>query len=64
LLAERVDIAAAAVTGGVLLSDQSLPTVVARNTNSELVARFLQTVNASKSEGADFLFLYIRKLVM
>lgn len=68
LVAERVDIAAAAVTSGVLLSDQGLPTVVARNTmlgsNSELVvlplvARFVQTVdaavNASKSEGADFL---------
>ncbi|XP_073223809.1 probable transmembrane GTPase FZO-like, chloroplastic isoform X1 [Cicer arietinum] len=68
LVAERVDIAAAAVTSGVLLSDQGLPTVVARNTmlgsNAELVvlplvARFVQTVdtavNASKSEGADFL---------
>jgi len=68
LVAERVDIAAAAVTSGVLLSDQGLPTVVARNTmlgsNTELVllplvARFVQTVdaavNASKSEGADFL---------
>ncbi|KAL5068216.1 hypothetical protein RYX36_019103 [Vicia faba] len=68
LVAERVDIAAAAATSGVLLSDKGLPTVVARNTmlgsNTDLVllplvARFVQTldaaVNASKSEGADFL---------
>ncbi|KAK7277640.1 hypothetical protein RJT34_22655 [Clitoria ternatea] len=68
LVAERVDIAAAATASGVLLSDQGLPTVVARNTmldsKSELVvlplvARIVHTadsaVNASKSEGADFL---------
>ncbi|KAG4402211.1 hypothetical protein GLYMA_02G147400v4 [Glycine max] len=68
LVAERVDIAAATAASGVLLSDQGLPTVVARNTmldsKSELVvlplvARIVQTVdaavNASKSEGADFL---------
>ncbi|TKY52620.1 transmembrane GTPase FZO [Spatholobus suberectus] len=68
LVAERVDIAAAAAASGVLLSDQGLPTVVARNTmldsKSELVvlplvARIVHTVdaavNASKSEGADFL---------
>ncbi|KAH1227344.1 hypothetical protein GLYMA_10G026400v4 [Glycine max] len=68
LVAERVDIAAAAAASGVLLSDQGLPTVVARNmmldSKSELVvlplvARIVRTVdaavNASKSEGADFL---------
>ncbi|CAJ1969281.1 unnamed protein product [Sphenostylis stenocarpa] len=68
LVAERVDIAAAAAASGVLLSDQGLPTVVARNTmldsKSELVflplvARIVHTmdaaVSASKSEGADFL---------
>ncbi|KAL2323548.1 hypothetical protein Fmac_027927 [Flemingia macrophylla] len=68
VVAERVDIAAAAAASGVLLSDQGLPTVVARNTmldsKSELVvlplvARIVHTVdaavNASKSEGADFL---------
>ncbi|ESW16628.1 hypothetical protein PHAVU_007G172000 [Phaseolus vulgaris] len=68
LVAERVDIAAAAACSGVLLSDQGLPTVVARSTmldsKSELVvlplvARIVHTVdaavNASKSEGADFL---------
>ncbi|KAI9080245.1 hypothetical protein K1719_037639 [Acacia pycnantha] len=66
LVSERVDIAAAAGASGVLLSDQGLPTVVARNTmldsKSEsvvlpLIARIVQTVddavNASKSEGAD-----------
>ncbi|KAK7345901.1 hypothetical protein VNO77_16517 [Canavalia gladiata] len=68
LVAERVDIAAAAAASGVLLSDQGLPTIVARNTmldsKSEmvvlpLVSRIVYTVdaavNASKSEGADFL---------
>ncbi|KAL1329623.1 hypothetical protein HN51_046798 [Arachis hypogaea] len=68
LVSERVDIAAAAGATGVLLSDKGLPTVVARNTmldsKSEsvvlpLVARIVQTidaaVNATKSEGADFL---------
>ncbi|OIV91325.1 hypothetical protein TanjilG_01943 [Lupinus angustifolius] len=68
MVSDRVDIAAAAQANGVLLSDQGLPTVVARNTlmdsKSEsvvlpLVARIVQTVdaavNASKSEGADFL---------
>lgn len=75
LVAERVDIAAAASASGVLLSDQGLPTVVARNTmldsKSEsvvlpLVARIVQTVdaavNASKSEGADFLIYGTRDL--
>ncbi|KAK7393537.1 hypothetical protein VNO78_22095 [Psophocarpus tetragonolobus] len=68
LVADRVDIASAAATSGVLLSDQGLPTVVARNTMMDskselvvlpLVARMVHTVDAavsaSKSEGADFL---------
>ncbi|KAF7804755.1 putative transmembrane GTPase FZO-like, chloroplastic [Senna tora] len=68
LISERVDIAAAAGASGVMLSDQGLPTIVARNTmldsKSEsvalpLVARIVQNVddavNASKSEGADCL---------
>ncbi|KAK2648293.1 hypothetical protein Ddye_015782 [Dipteronia dyeriana] len=68
LIAERVDIAAAVNASGVVLSDQGLPAIVARNTmidsKSEsvvlpLVGRNVQTanaaVNASNSEGADFL---------
>uniref|UniRef100_A0A2N9H0U6 G domain-containing protein n=1 Tax=Fagus sylvatica TaxID=28930 RepID=A0A2N9H0U6_FAGSY len=68
LIAERVDIAAAVGASGVVLSDQGLPAIVARNTlidsKSEsvvlpLVARNVQTanaaLNASNSEGADFL---------
>ncbi|PON55284.1 Thiamine phosphate synthase [Parasponia andersonii] len=72
LVAERVDIAAAANASGVVLSDQGLPVIVARNTMMDsksdsvvlpLVARNVQTVdaalNASKSEGADFLIYSI-----
>ncbi|XVE73144.1 hypothetical protein DITRI_Ditri11bG0093900 [Diplodiscus trichospermus] len=68
LIAERVDIAAAVGASGVVLSDQGLPAIIARNTmmdsNSDsvflpLVARSVQTtntaLNASSSEGADFL---------
>ncbi|KAJ7972800.1 Thiamine phosphate synthase [Quillaja saponaria] len=68
LVAERVDIAAAAGASGVLLSDQGLPAIVARNTLLDsksdsvvlpLVAKNVQTIDAaldaSKSEGADFL---------
>lgn len=68
LIAERVDIAAAVDASGVLLSDQGLPAIVARNmmmaSKSKsvvlpLVARTVQTANAalgaSNSEGADFL---------
>lgn len=68
LLSERVDIAAAVNASGVLLSDQGLPAIVARNTMTDtkfesvvlpLVARNVQTPvaaeNASNSEGADFL---------
>lgn len=68
LIAERVDIAAAVNASGVVLSDQGLPGIVARNTMLAslsdsvvlpLVARIVQTtdaaVNASISEGADFL---------
>ncbi|KAB2605305.1 hypothetical protein D8674_005022 [Pyrus ussuriensis x Pyrus communis] len=68
LISERVDIAAAANAGGVLLSDQGLPTIVARSTMMAsksdsvvlpLVARYVQdidgAINASNSEGADFL---------
>uniref|UniRef100_A0A2P2LGQ9 Uncharacterized protein MANES_05G076100 n=1 Tax=Rhizophora mucronata TaxID=61149 RepID=A0A2P2LGQ9_RHIMU len=68
LIAERVDIASAVNASGVSLSDQGLPVIVARNmmmdTRPELVvlplvARNVQTpnaaLNASKSEGADFL---------
>ncbi|XP_043691420.1 probable transmembrane GTPase FZO-like, chloroplastic isoform X2 [Telopea speciosissima] len=66
LITERVDIAAAVGASGVLLSDQGLPPIVARNmmvqSKSEstflpLVARNVQTasaaLNASNSEGAD-----------
>ncbi|GLU03520.1 hypothetical protein SLE2022_207140 [Rubroshorea leprosula] len=68
LIAERVDIAAAVGASGVLLSDQGLPAIVARNTmmssNSDsvvlpLVAMKVQNasaaLNATNSEGADFL---------
>ncbi|XP_065861158.1 probable transmembrane GTPase FZO-like, chloroplastic [Euphorbia lathyris] len=68
LIGERVDIAAAVNATGVVLSDQGLPSIVARNmmmgSKSEsvllpLVARNVNTLtaalNASNSEGADFL---------
>ncbi|KAK6260094.1 hypothetical protein SCA6_014568 [Theobroma cacao] len=68
LITERVDIAAAVRASGVVLSDQGLPAIVARNTMMDsksesvflpLVARTVQTanaaLNASSSEGADFL---------
>ncbi|XP_042517367.1 probable transmembrane GTPase FZO-like, chloroplastic isoform X2 [Macadamia integrifolia] len=68
LIAERVDIASAVGASGVLLSDQGLPPIVARNmmvqSKSEsiilpLVARNVQTASAafsaSSSEGADCL---------
>eukprot|EP00268_Persea_americana_P058683 TRINITY_DN7126_c0_g1_i7.p1 TRINITY_DN7126_c0_g1~~TRINITY_DN7126_c0_g1_i7.p1 ORF type:complete len:845 (-),score=168.11 TRINITY_DN7126_c0_g1_i7:738-3128(-) len=70
LIAERVDVAAAVGAGGVVLSDQGLPAIVARNMMMEsktesvvlpLVGRTVQTANsaliASNSEGADFLIL-------
>ncbi|KAL2510665.1 FZO-like [Abeliophyllum distichum] len=73
LIDERVDIAAAVNASGVLLSDQGLPSIVARNTmmgsNTEsvvlpLVARNVQTsdaaLDASNSEGADFLIYSVR----
>ncbi|XP_019188633.1 PREDICTED: probable transmembrane GTPase FZO-like, chloroplastic [Ipomoea nil] len=72
LVDERVDIAAAVNASGVLLSDQGLPTIVARNTmldtKSEsvvlpLVARIVQTpaaaLQASNSEGADFIIFNV-----
>lgn len=68
LIDERVDIAAAVNASGVVLSDQGLPTIVARNTMMDatsgsvvlpLVARNVHTydaaLDASNSEGADFL---------
>ncbi|KAH6793946.1 FZO-like protein [Perilla frutescens var. hirtella] len=68
LIDERVDIAAAVNANGVVLSDQGLPTIVARNTMMDattgsvvlpLVARNVHTydaaLDASNSEGADFL---------
>ncbi|XP_011032720.1 PREDICTED: uncharacterized protein LOC105131442 [Populus euphratica] len=68
LIGERVDIATAVNASGVVLSDEGLPAIVARNmmmgsrTESvvlPLVARIVQTpnaaLNASNSEGADFL---------
>ncbi|XP_038887624.1 probable transmembrane GTPase FZO-like, chloroplastic [Benincasa hispida] len=68
LIAERVDIATAVNANGVVLSDQGLPPLVARNTMLDsmsdslflpLVARNVKSsisaLNASKSEGADFL---------
>ncbi|KAK6164699.1 hypothetical protein DH2020_001563 [Rehmannia glutinosa] len=72
LIDERVDIAAAVDASGVLLSDQGLPTIVARNTMMDaktdsvilpLVARNVQSheaaLDASNSEGADFLIYTI-----
>ncbi|XP_059660506.1 probable transmembrane GTPase FZO-like, chloroplastic [Cornus florida] len=72
MIAERVDIAAAVNASGVVLSDQGLPAIVARNTMMDsksesvvlpLVARNVQTSNAalsaSNSEGADFLIYSI-----
>ncbi|KAK9137248.1 hypothetical protein Sjap_007842 [Stephania japonica] len=74
LVDERVDIAAAVGASGVVLSDQGLPAVVARNMMMEsksdfvvlpIVARKVQTENAalsaSNSEGADFLIFSIDK---
>ncbi|KAL7112885.1 hypothetical protein ACP275_04G029000 [Erythranthe tilingii] len=74
LIDERVDIAAAVNASGVLLSDQGLPTIVARNTMMDaktdsvilpLVARNVQThdaaLDASNSEGADFLIYTINE---
>ncbi|KAJ8899434.1 hypothetical protein K2173_018408 [Erythroxylum novogranatense] len=68
LIGERVDIVAAVNASGVVLSDQGLPAIVARNmmmdSKSEsvvlpLVARIVKTpkaaFNASNAEGADFL---------
>ncbi|KAG6542178.1 hypothetical protein Mapa_016410 [Marchantia paleacea] len=70
LVAERVDIAAAAGADGVVLSDEGLPTVVARrmmqNAVSDsavlpLVARTVSSTQSARSatalEGADFLLL-------
>ncbi|XP_028083644.1 probable transmembrane GTPase FZO-like, chloroplastic isoform X4 [Camellia sinensis] len=72
MISERVDIASAVHASGVVLSDQGLPAIVARSTmmdsNSDsvvlpLVARNVQTsgaaLNASNSEGADFLIYRI-----
>lgn len=72
LIDERVDIAAAVNASGVLLSDQGLPTIVARNAmmNAKnesvvlpLVGRNVQThdaaSDASNFEGADFLILTV-----
>lgn len=68
MISERVDIAAAVGANGVLLSDQGIPAIVARKTLTDsksesvylpLVARNVQSakaaLNASNSEGADFL---------
>ncbi|KAL3647885.1 hypothetical protein CASFOL_008853 [Castilleja foliolosa] len=73
LIDERIDIAAAVNASGVLLSDEGLPTIVARNTMLDaktdsvilpLVARNVQTyeaaLDASDSEGADFLIYTIK----
>ncbi|CAI9107845.1 OLC1v1007315C1 [Oldenlandia corymbosa var. corymbosa] len=73
LVDDRVDIAAAVNASGVLLSDQGLPAIVARNMMIDskldsvvlpLVARIVQTSNsaldASVSEGADFLIFTFR----
>ncbi|XP_073315343.1 probable transmembrane GTPase FZO-like, chloroplastic [Primulina huaijiensis] len=72
LIDERVDIAAAVNASGVLLSDEGLPTIVARNTMMDaknesvvmpLVGRNVQThdaaSDASNFEGADFLILTV-----
>ncbi|KAM7521587.1 hypothetical protein LguiA_011489 [Lonicera macranthoides] len=68
MVADRVDIAAAVGASGVVLSDQGLPTIVARNMMMDsksdsvvlpLVARNVEIANASVDastfEGADFL---------
>ncbi|KAF8394426.1 hypothetical protein HHK36_020634 [Tetracentron sinense] len=68
LIEERVDIAAAVGASGVLLTDQGLPAIVARNMMLEsksesvvlpLVAKIVQSasvaLSASSSEGVDFL---------
>lgn len=68
LIAERVDIATAVNASGVVVSDQGLPAIVARNTIMDsksdsvflpLIGRKVQTSNAamndSSFEGADFL---------
>ncbi|XP_042007040.1 probable transmembrane GTPase FZO-like, chloroplastic [Salvia splendens] len=73
LIDDRVDIAAAVGANGVVLSDQGLPTIVARNTMMDartdsvmlpLVARNVQTydaaLDASVSEGADFLIFTLK----
>ncbi|KAK6937525.1 GTP binding domain [Dillenia turbinata] len=72
MISERVDIAAAVNASGVVLSDQGLPAIVARNTmmgsKSEsvvlpLVARNVNSasnaINASRLEGADILIYAI-----
>lgn len=72
LVAERLDIAAAAGASGVLLSDEGLPAVVARSTMQNvsasssvlpLVARSVRSaqsaLSATASEGADFLILQV-----
>ncbi|KAJ0978825.1 hypothetical protein J5N97_014299 [Dioscorea zingiberensis] len=74
LIAERVDIATAVGASGVVLSDQGIPTIVARDMMMKsrsdsvylpLVARTVQTANsalsASFSEGADFLIMGTEK---
>ncbi|CAH1447406.1 unnamed protein product [Lactuca virosa] len=68
LIAERVDIATAVNASGVVVSDQGLPAIVARNTIMDsksdsvflpLIGRKVQSLdaamNASSFEGADFL---------
>ncbi|KAK9067624.1 hypothetical protein SSX86_011735 [Deinandra increscens subsp. villosa] len=68
LISERVDIATAVNASGVVVSDQGLPAIVARNTIMDsksdsvflpLIGRRVQTsnaaMNASSFEGADFL---------
>ncbi|KAJ4804839.1 tRNA modification GTPase MnmE [Rhynchospora pubera] len=70
LIAERVDVASAIGATGVVLQDDGIPTIVARNMMMQsksdsiylpLVARVVQNIdsakNASSSEGADFLII-------
>ncbi|XP_072958809.1 probable transmembrane GTPase FZO-like, chloroplastic isoform X1 [Typha angustifolia] len=70
LISERVDVASAVGASGVVLSDDGIPTIIARNMMMKsksdtvylpLVARIIKTVNsaisASSSEGADFLII-------
>ncbi|KAK8918308.1 hypothetical protein KSP39_PZI021206 [Platanthera zijinensis] len=70
LIAERVDVAAAAGASGVVLSDQGIPAIVARNMMSKsksdtvflpLVARDVHDAvsaeNAAISDGADFIII-------